>query len=676
MQSSEQLISELNAPEVKFHLEAPQDLEAPQASPVQVNPQEHLADIQVPPIHVNPEAFRELLKSLTLPKYHLRGLEKYNPELVQQYRTFRQETYPGLNRQDIQFLPLLNEIATELLGFIEACNNQLVFKGQASSSTLTGIANELSRFTGSNQLTSIWFFSVLFRTAAALKEASAEELEVFRHAAEGHNNPELIERLFKYRDHEWGADAWSHADALMAIANTGSRTNIGLSLEVSKKLEEQLDAKFPTQVYYPIMGENKLGITLLLSLYLEQVGLLGLSDKPADAHGVSMSPLIFMAHDLFHIQNNRKSQMDAVFSYAGHAICAHVKESGIADLAVEPVVSIVVQKHITLAHTFQTVLQHFLTSLYPERGLDALNKAIAGFFYSVHEVPEYVSVNTYLCSELEEILNKLCDAGIEHVSSEQSWESPADPFCTSPETGEILLSKEDQTALMQKLTRQRLQQERNTLYFAGIPVEYYSKSDSEKLEYLESLITDVTLENNGRFIDLKITFRDGKTLYDSMPTLFHKWHNADDAIGLLKLARIRIKKPNLQEEAKSLEEQRQLVIQTLIKVQDGLKETINFFRQEALHYATREEPETGMTLAARYRIIFENMQRELKEKLDRCKKPLAPFDFETVQIRWNPLPGFQRHLTREREEAVAVAAAGAEAVHPSATNTQSSPDTL
>ncbi len=669
MQSSEQLISELNAPEVKFHLEARR------ASPVQVNPQEHLADIQVPPIHVNPEAFWELLKSLkTLPKYHLRGLEKYNPELVQQYRTFTQEKYPGLNRQDIQFLPLLKEIATELLGFIEACNNQLVFKGQASSSTLTGIANELSRFKGSDQLTSIWFFSVLFRTAAALKEASAEEIEVFRHAAEGHNNPEFIERLFKYRDHEWGADACSHADALMDIANTGSRTNIGLSLEVSKKLQEQLNAKFPTQVYYPIMGENKLGITLLLSLYLEQVGLLGLSDKSANAHGVSMSPLIFMAHDLFHIQNNRKSQMDAVFSYAGHAICAHVKESGIADLAVEPVVSIAVQKHITLAHTLQTVLQHFLTSLYPERGLDALNKAIAGFFYSVHEVPEYVSANTYLCSELEEILNKLCDAGIKHVSSAQSWESPADPFFTSPETGEILLSKEDQTALMETLTRQRLQQEINTLYFSGIPVEYYSKSDPEKLEYLESLITDVTLENNGRFIDLKITFRDGKTLYDSMPTLCHKWHNADDAIGLLKLARIHIKKPNL-EEAKSPEEQRQLVIQTLTNVQDGLKETIKFFRQEALHYATREEPETGMTLAARYRIIFEKMQRELKEKLDRCKKPLAPFDFKTVQIRWNSLPGFQRHLTRERA-AVAVAAAGAEAVHPSATNTQASPDTL
>src|SRR5215207_4651823 len=107
MLSSEEFMPELHEPEVKFHLEG-----AFQAPPVQANPREHLEGTQVPPIRVNPEVFWQLLKRLstTLPKYHLRGIEKYNPELVQRYRTFAQETYPGLNRQSIQFLPLLNEI--------------------------------------------------------------------------------------------------------------------------------------------------------------------------------------------------------------------------------------------------------------------------------------------------------------------------------------------------------------------------------------------------------------------------------------------------------------------------------------------------------------------------------------------------------------------------------------
>lgn len=539
---------------------------------------------------------------------HFSGVKFYNPEYAKEFSAFMKKfnNLDGYDQNSGIYKPFalglknyLNEIPRE-----EQTENVLRIKGELDS--------HLEKQT----LSAAWLLSAHFRSAAAISKVSFDEREVFDHVSD----KKAISRIYDSSDLQNRKNYWRHFKAISHRLDYPEEHYDKETLELAfdyrfyEKMKERCEQFFISKTtYYPIAGAGKLGLSLLLSAYLNDEYLLGLPKKPLKAHGVKMSPLGFITHDVFHANIDNRS--DALLAYVRNKMNTYVRIGGDANVFAYHYLPYAIKKYQHLMGVFQELYYQFVTKLLPKHGKKEYDQTLVGFFILLHEFPEF-KANTFQSNDLDYVINQLSKDAISALSDDFAWESPYDPFMTSPIDGQILLKREEILDVIEGLKEELA----NTLY--GSMSESYS-SEQNKLLF-ELLLAKTTVDISQRFIVIEFTMRSGEIKTLQFATLYHKWQNIDDTLGLLKLAGNGIVKPEIK--ANNIKEHlaaREVVQNILHKTQESVEDLIKHFRDRALYFANSKGYE-GLSLSDLYFETHFKAEATLNAKLNSLKEHSTP----------------------------------------------------
>ncbi len=384
-----------------------------------------------------------------------------------------------------------------------------------------------------------WYFTLLLRHAASISTVDSDEIDVFSHAL----YPGYLLGLLK--DNAWKKplSAFLRLDDVDHMGRIFDDNNHfplqHASYEVLTTIKGRLESLLPAQIRYPIPGYGKFGICFLIHACLEDVYLLGIPTSRLTAHGVKVSPFAFAAHDLVHLELDprRRALMKNVLS----KLDKFVGEGGSASSFIDNYLPVAVKKYMALNNLLLAIYDHGMRNLY-KSGKQEYQKFMVGFFHAIHETPNFPP-EIYDCNNLDEVLSIIFDdvgpaiglaLEIEPVVELEEWDNSFDPLETSPIQGS---SKKSDDEVLQwvfdNLTRKQAVQ-----YYGYTPWDSDVKLDQEPLH-------SKRVTRSKRFIDVNLELKTGEKLTFTFPTLYHKWCNMDDNLGLLNCAGVELKKPNL-----------------------------------------------------------------------------------------------------------------------------------
>jgi len=533
------------------------------------------------------------------------GLKQFNPALLHKYRATVGTTMNNpLRNYNVGLLCQHNEALVPLVASLkrfiadENISPAVTLKHAISQRFI----DEISRHEKDSDLTLTWMLLIHMRYAVAVSELSADEHDLYKHFVHSNILGGLLE------DNAW----IDHYKSLFSIA-TADRNDSSSSYyyapnidhSVSDLIDQELNKHYPAPVILPFVDIAKFGVTFLIQCYLQNVFPLGLpSQKKHDgklsAHGVRLSSGLFIIHDLLHtIIDPRKKALELHIKKKTDAFAA---KDGYAPAFVKSYTPIAVQRLTAIMQCLSMIQHYFMTHLLPRYGKNEYTQAMNGLFFIMHEYPSY-NDSLFENNDLEDIIRSLSNGTKKSLLSKSRWGSPEDPLKTSPIDGKSHLGvNEDETKakIIQYVFSEVLLKNEITIlkprHFDELTALKLTTKDYEKAKRkkIRSLIHSVELKQSQRFIDVEFTMKDGNHIKNSYATLYHKWTNMDDSLGLLKMAGIVIAKPKLA--GLSIDESRALAQTTLRQVRKQLAGTIDQFRDRAIFFANLKQKDgTSLT---------------------------------------------------------------------------------
>jgi len=529
----------------------------------------------------------DALAARVLPSQFI-GQKQYDPKIVQAYRQHVKNS-GDQERALLEHCDALAPLAEALSQYIQANDPT----HPLAQHFLTEISDHILR----KEITPLWIMMASLRYAAAVSNVSADENDLFMHVI----NPNIFEGILKRNAYK---NQWT---TLQSIELTDKRNNTietfyslqNLHHTMLNSIGEEVEKTFPPAAVYPMAGVGKFGLSFLLRCYNHDTFLLGLPKKKSvGAHGTNMSRVGFIVHDLLHRQVDPGFR--GVKKHVAQKADIFVGAGGDAEQFIRFYSPVAVYKHTVLKgflDTLQTSFQNYLISHY---GKSEFLKTMGGAFMVYHEYPtspeELLDLNS-----LENIIKKLAINTKNTLSSKDVWESPFDPLQTSPKTGKSALS---QKAIIEGSFRNSLLQED-----IWLPQSYHTTSPTpDRSAFIEKMVSKAEVVSSQRFIDVKFSLKNGQKFTYTFTTLFHKWHNMDDAIGLLKMAGVSIEKPDLS--LLNTEDSRKMAQDTLRTVRKEVKTLVDHFQDRALFFATLKDKE-GKSLADTYFNWHFNLQAKI-----------------------------------------------------------------
>jgi hypothetical protein len=402
----------------------------------------------------------------------------------------------------------------------------------------------------------------------------------FRHAAERSTITDAEKDFFTnivYPDLFFGMlenKGWRNHDSAYANLRSVAEASYSesLSSKGTEKIAERVDKLFPASAPYPCLGYGILGLSFLVENYLDQIFPIGFPMDRSYVHGVSLSPYGFAAHDRLHAEiDPREDELHRHVLQRGED---YFCKGGNVDDFIEVYPSIAVAKYNLLRGALKEIYKNLGSKLLLRDGLDAYRKVMVGFFWILHEEPNFPS-ELYDMNDLNAVLKVITPAPNNDLD---------DPLQTSPLTGKTEMTDED-------IIRYALKQ-----------------TPSAALDDIES----INVTRSPRFIDVTTRFRNGEKTEESFPTLYSEWEDVSDDLGLLEFGGTKIEKPDLTR----VEAPRSVALATLKKVNEEMRALVKHFIEVATFFANYDPQGQGNSLGNRY---F-NQHRKLEEK---AKKDLG-----------------------------------------------------
>lgn len=549
----------------------------------------------------------EGLAAQHLPAF-FKGREQFKPALVHSYRTFIQTSAQQGNTEPFdQHVPALFSAAAELKDYIHQeyqAPLQITDKAQK-------FLDEISMQQSNNNISPVWLIGAYLRYAAALSNIGSDERDLLLHLV----NPSVLKSITATNE-AWAAHVGGFHSILIAedLSDDSKYSHAFSNLhgEIVDLLKDELAKSFPSHTVYPFAGIAKFGVSFLIGCYLDQVFPIGLPprnnrDNKNPGHGTRMSRVTFSIHDVVHADlDPRENSLEKLIYYATDAF---VEMGGNGPGFIKFYTPIAVRRYMALMACLKAINHAFLSQLLPYAGKEEYKKAMLGFFLMTHEYAFYNS-SSFTNNDLADVIHKLVAGSKSGLLSNEAWESSYDPLQTSPFNGASTFSEAEliNYAFNNKLVKD------NTV---SVGKSFYSLfPQPPREESIRKLVhrARATPSISGRFIDIEFDLRTGQKKRYTYPTLFLKWHNIDDSLGLLKMAGVKIAKPDIA--GLELPEARKVVTKTLNTVRSELMKLIDHFESRATFFATQPGP-NGTSMADRYFQWQFKTQTRLDEVIDK-----------------------------------------------------------
>lgn len=531
---------------------------------------------------------------------HFGGLKKFNPDLVRQWRiaTMGVPLRHALSPQILQPFPLFQTLFDTLLARLQT---------HAPTPALQALEQQVRahKICGG----AVNLLGDYFAYAATLGAPSAEELDFFTHVIE------------KAPLSGFGIQFWeTYIPALAAGKNPllqGREPIVVTDLhhEMWHFAEAEVTKTFPIKSIYPLFNQH-FGLSFMVGTSLQNVFLVAIPNASLRGHGIRSSPLGFAAHDFAHGEIDPK--LRSVIMHVMMRANQYASQGGDAAAFIQWYAPLAVRRYNTLMNGLLTIYQRFLDTLFPTYGQQELAQTMAGFFLASHEYPSFAT-DIYDTPDFSKIIEKLTERTAEALEC-GDLESPKDPLRTSALTGRSSLPRAE-------ILRRGLKRlvENSTVQ---MPQSYYAQYPlPDRTQYIRGMITGASVISSPLFLDVTFQLKTGQVIKQTDVTLYHKWHNMDDALGLLRMAGRPIAKPALVagDEAAS----RGIAQRTLRQVQGALQDLVRHFKDRATFFAEYRGA-GGESIADQYfrqhRAQEQFVQEEMAQHLRRIQAAQARRD--------------------------------------------------
>jgi hypothetical protein len=436
----------------------------------------------------------------------------------------------------------------------------------------------------------LWLLGMHLRFAASVSTITEDEKDLLSHVPFPNLYFGLIEKDAWRNSHSSYVSISEYNNEGLELSDEHVRTNIQTA--VLTYIEDTIERLLPPQILYPMLGQNKLGISFMVKCYLDDNFPVVFPNQPVNGHGIKFSQFGFPIHDMLHQKVDRRHY--ELISHVVSRADAFVGLDGDAWQFAKIYSPVAVERYHALMGGLRDVYGNMVTKLLPYHGLREYRKAMLGFFWILHEAPNFAA-QIYNMNDFDKVLETITkpsslsavNAALNEIDS---WESSFDPFSTSPIDGSTNLTDDDiyNHPIFESLLLEDAQ-----------GYKYSSRTDKGRSigdSYCDDCIVDQQVIRTNRFIDVIFKMFDGEELKYSFPTLFQKWTNLDDNIGLLKYAGTIITKSDLT----TAEDPRQVALETLDNVRKALDSHVERFHKVAFFFSNYDPHGNEKSLAKRY----------------------------------------------------------------------------
>jgi hypothetical protein len=428
-----------------------------------------------------------------------------------------------------------------------------------------------------------WVVSLPLRFAAAIGKHTADQKALFSHVPFPSYFFGMIEN-----------EAWKTESA--TVKSVDEYNNKGFELPdddectsshfygaVVDQISDQVKRALPAVATYPIMNKAKFGISFMVRSNLNDIFPIAFpfhereqKSKKLIAHGIKMSTFAFGTHDALHkLADARRYEFFQHIFYRGER---YVKAGGNAWKFAEVYTPVAVQKYGMVMGLFNRIYDAMVGKLLPYRGIEEYRAAMAGFFWIDHEEP-YMPREIYDYNDVDEIIAIAAsqdgmNSGSYSMGPIDSWNDSYDPLNTSPLDGSSQLDDEAIFTFVETA----LTLGHSNGYKYHDPYFFTMKVSDQ----LDKIVGKKVLRGK-RFIDAIYRSKNGQEYVFSFPTLFHKWLNADDNLGILSYGGTHITKPDLT----MVDDPRAEAIETLEYIEEAIDDHVEHFVDVATFFVNQ-----------------------------------------------------------------------------------------
>ena len=468
------------------------------------------------------------------------------------------------------------------------------------------------------------------RFAASISSITDDERSLFSHVPFNNLFFGLLEQ-----------DAWKHSlssyISMEKYPNKGFElTDMHWSLKLGTPmidlLADRTQKLLPSPILYPLPGEGKLGVSLMVESNLNDVYPACFPTTTNKGHGINFSQFGFGIHDMLHKYADRRHYN--VVEHVLRRAEVHANNNGNTWKFAEIYPPVAAQRYRVIMSGLKSIYTDMVTKLLPRDGKTAFNRAMVGFFWSLHEAPKFPS-RLYDMNDFGKVLGTITASSYHNtvaVSTDDldSWESSYDPFATSPIDGTTKLTDAEilDHPVIKSLTIDQAQGHKYGYHYYPSPLLTALYSDDS--------IVSKTVTRSPRFIDVTFKMFDGEELVYSFPTLYQKWTNADDNLGLLAYGGTNLTKPTLPTDESQRERARIIAQDLLERVRTQISDHIKHFHDVASYFSKDDSRGNKNSLESRFFYAHYNQEQIVENAL----KPTPPAAHVAPSVPPVPAPIF------------------------------------
>lgn len=514
------------------------------------------------------------------------GAKKIDQEAIALYRA----AFAAIEKESDEFDEMALTEHFDVLIPIAQRALRYATKLQESIPTLSFLTEEINYRLESNDITPNWLLCLGLRLQAGISTPSEEEKDIFAHT------PNPGEKFIKSLYHR---SAWkSHEKTLHALKTFKEKNHLYLTTHYElphsdyksiKQHISSLNKELPEAVFYPLFFTGGLDFSYIAENIFDEVYPIAHSRNDQKGHGVTMSPVSFTIHDYLHAELDPRRP--ALITFFLNELD---KQIGLGDITLKsaPIIIAYTKKLYSLyKDSFKQLLHLYFKKLATDENLPEFQRAMAAIHHLFHESTS-LSPKVFEESNFENVLRLIMEqkplSDSEKSSNDDvfSWDSPTDPFITSPVDGSSSLTDGGMITELKALVN-RAHKLPDTAPF--------------------------TIKESKRFIDVTFTTEEGENLYYSLPTLFHKWNNADDYVSLLNYGGTKLEKPQLEGIPHRL--QRDQAIKLLEAVRQEVEILTTDFLDASIDLSSKVDEPNGMSLKEAYALAFNSLKQDYEAQL-------------------------------------------------------------
>ncbi|MBM3632329.1 MAG: hypothetical protein FJX03_01285 [Alphaproteobacteria bacterium] len=483
----------------------------------------------------------------------------------------------------------------------------------------------------------LWLLGMHLRFAASISTITDDERSLFSHVP----FPNLF---FGITENDAWKNSLSTYVSLEGYPNKGFELpdmhwSVKLKAPMIDLFADRTKKLLPSPILYPLPGEGKLGVSLMVESNLNDVYPACFPTTTNKGHGINFSQFGFGIHDMLHKYADRRHYN--VVEHVLRRAEVHANNNGNTWKFAEIYPPVAAQRYRVIMSGLKSIYTDMVTKLLPRDGKTAFNRAMVGFFWSLHEAPNFTP-HLYNMNDFGKVL-KTITASSHHntvavaTDNLDSWESSYDPFATSPIDGTTKLTDAEilDHPVIKSLTIDQAQGHKYGFQYYPSPLLTTVYSDDS--------IVSKTVIRNSRFIDVVFNMLDGEELVYSFPTLFHKWTNLDDNLGLLQYGGTNLTKPILPSDESQRDTARLIAQDLLERVKLQISDHVKHFHDVASFFSKDDSRGSKRSLENRFFYTHFNQEQMVENAL----KPIPPVAPSAPPV---PAPVFViRHSNGDKE---------------------------